>query len=78
MNTITRTFCKSSAWILVLAWMALITEEPLAQTPLIFDTDIGNDVDDVLALGMIHALESRGECELLAVTITKDHELADL
>jgi inosine-uridine nucleoside N-ribohydrolase len=44
--------------------------------PLIFDTDIGNDVDDVLALGMIHALQSRGECELLAVTITKDHELA--
>jgi inosine-uridine nucleoside N-ribohydrolase len=25
---------------------------------------------------MIHALESRGECKLLAVTITKDHELA--
>ncbi|HBE68452.1 MAG TPA: nucleoside hydrolase [Planctomycetaceae bacterium] len=43
---------------------------------LIFDTDIGNDCDDVLALGMIHALQSRGECELLAVTITKDHELA--
>ena len=43
---------------------------------LIFDTDIGNDVDDVLALGMIHALETRGECRLLAVTITKDHELA--
>jgi inosine-uridine nucleoside N-ribohydrolase len=44
--------------------------------PLIFDTDIGNDCDDVLALGMIHALQSRQECELLAVTITKDHELA--
>jgi inosine-uridine nucleoside N-ribohydrolase len=44
--------------------------------PIIFDTDIGNDVDDVLALGMIHALQSRAECRLLAVTITKDHELA--
>lgn len=44
--------------------------------PLIFDTDIGNDCDDVLALGMIHSLQSRQECELLAVTITKDHELA--
>jgi hypothetical protein len=43
---------------------------------LIFDTDIGNDVDDVLAMGMIHALQSRGECELLAVTITKDNKLA--
>jgi purine nucleosidase len=45
-----------------------------AQVPLIFDTDIGNDVDDALALGMIHSLQSRGECELLAVTITKDHD----
>ncbi len=43
---------------------------------LIFDTDIGNDVDDVLALGMIHALVSRGACDLIAVTVTKDHELA--
>jgi Inosine-uridine preferring nucleoside hydrolase len=43
---------------------------------LIFDTDIGNDVDDALALGVIHALENRGECKLLAVTITKDNDLA--
>jgi len=41
---------------------------------LIFDTDMGNDVDDALALAMIHALQNRGECELLAVTITKDQE----
>lgn len=47
-----------------------------APLPVIFDTDIGNDCDDVLALGMIHSLQSRGECELLAVTITKDHPLA--
>ena len=45
-------------------------------TPLIFDTDLGNDVDDALALGVIHALQNRGECELLAVTVTKDNELA--
>jgi hypothetical protein len=43
---------------------------------LIFDTDICGDCDDVLALGMIHALESRGHCRLLAVTISADHELA--
>jgi len=48
----------------------------LKPIPLIFDTDLGNDVDDVLAMGLIHALQSRGECELVAVTITKDHELA--
>ncbi len=43
---------------------------------LIFDTDIGNDVDDVLALGVIHALQRRGQCRLLAVTITKDNPVA--
>ena len=42
----------------------------------LFDTDLGNDVDDVQALAMIHALEDRGECELVAVTVTKDHALA--
>src|SRR6476620_3418856 len=44
--------------------------------PLIFDTDIGNDVDDALALGVIHALVSRNECRLLAVTVTKDELLS--
>lgn len=43
---------------------------------IIFDTDIGNDVDDVLALCVLHALQTRGECELLGVTITKPDELA--
>jgi inosine-uridine nucleoside N-ribohydrolase len=43
---------------------------------LIFDTDMGNDIDDALALGVIHALQSRGECELLAVTLSKDNEFA--
>ncbi|MFG0262067.1 MAG: nucleoside hydrolase [Novipirellula sp. JB048] len=66
---------------LCLSWFmvapgALLAQQRLDPVPLIFDTDIGNDVDDALALGMIHALESRGECRLLAVTITKDHEWA--
>jgi purine nucleosidase len=68
-------------WIVVGAFVLSCTSDVTRadQTdavPLIYDTDIGNDCDDVLALGMIHALESRGECKLLAVTITKDHELA--
>jgi len=40
---------------------------------IIFDTDMGNDIDDALALGVIHALQSRGECRLAAVTISKDN-----
>jgi len=43
---------------------------------IIFDTDIGNDVDDTLAMGVIHALQNRAECQLLAVTITKDNQYA--
>lgn len=42
---------------------------------LIFDTDITGDVDDVLALATIHALADRGECELLAVTVSKSHPM---
>jgi len=51
---------------------------PVSPMPvkIIFDTDIGNDVDDVMALSMLHALQTRGKCELLAVTITKPDELA--
>ena len=51
-------------------------QPPRTPVPLIFDTDIGNDIDDALALGMIHALDSLGECKLLAVTITKDNRYA--
>jgi inosine-uridine nucleoside N-ribohydrolase len=49
-----------------------------AATPvrIIFDTDMGNDVDDAIALASLHALESRGESKLLAVTISKDNALA--
>src|SRR5580698_9433222 len=49
-----------------------------AATPLrvIFDTDMGNDVDDALALAMLHAFASRGELELLAVTLSKGNPWA--
>ena len=45
-------------------------------TPVIFDTDIGNDVDDCLALALLHSFASRGEIRLAAVTITKDNPWA--
>ncbi|WP_321470384.1 nucleoside hydrolase [uncultured Paludibaculum sp.] len=44
--------------------------------PVIFDTDMGNDIDDALALAMLHGLESRGEIRLVAVTVTKDNPWA--
>ena len=44
--------------------------------PVIFDTDICGDCDDVAALAMLHALESREQCRLLAVTVSANHPLA--
>jgi inosine-uridine nucleoside N-ribohydrolase len=59
---------------LLTMFLALALGAAVAQpVPVIFDTDMGNDVDDALALAMLHALESRGECRLAAVTITKDN-----
>lgn len=53
--------------VLAAATLALAAPPPV---PVIFDTDMGNDIDDALALAMLHALEDRGECRLLAVTLT--------
>lgn len=44
-----------------------------SSTPLvIYDTDMGPDVDDVLALAMLHSYEKQGRIELAAVTISRD------
>jgi inosine-uridine nucleoside N-ribohydrolase len=56
--------------------LAVSLQAATAPVRVIFDTDMGNDVDDALALGILHALESRGEAKLLAVTVTKDNPYA--
>lgn len=33
-------------------------------------------IDDVFALGILHVLQSRGECRIVAVTVSKDHPLS--
>lgn len=43
---------------------------------LILDTDMGNDIDDALALCMLHAMESRGHARLRAVSVSKDNPYA--
>jgi purine nucleosidase len=60
-------------------WLVMLlaaVQLPAQAVPVIFDTDMGNDIDDALALAMLHAFESRGEARLLAVTITKDNRCA--
>lgn len=57
----------------LVGWGSARAAEPVG---LIYDTDMCGDCDDVLALGMIHAMQSRGDCRLLAVTISADNEKA--
>jgi inosine-uridine nucleoside N-ribohydrolase len=45
-----------------------------APVNVIFDTDMWSDIDDALALAMLHALQDREEINLLAVTISTDDQ----
>lgn len=56
--------------LLAFAATVLSAAEPVR---IIFDTDMGNDIDDALALAMLHAFESRADAKLLGVTLTKDN-----
>ncbi len=39
--------------------------------PVIFDTDMGPDIDDALALAMLHAYQDEGRVEIEAVTVSR-------
>src|ERR1017187_4463914 len=60
----------------ILIAACLISQGCLPSRPVIFDTDMGNDIDDALALAMLHALSDRGECELIGVTLTNANPAA--
>lgn len=66
--------CHRAMLVLLLAVsyfpLGTATAEPAR---IVFDTDFGNDIDDVLALGVLHSLQTRGESVLLATTSSKDH-----
>lgn len=42
----------------------------------IFDTDVGGDIDDAGAMAVLHALADAGEIELLAMGVVNGHEAA--
>jgi len=62
--------------VLLLGSLGFLSAESGKPVPVIFDTDMGNDVDDAFALAMLHSLIDRGECDLLAVTVTKSNPKA--
>lgn len=53
---------------------ALAFQTAAAPVKIIFDTDMAEDVDDVGALALLHALANRGEAEILACMISAPHE----
>lgn len=42
---------------------------------IIFDTDMGPDIDDALALAMLHSYESNGKAKLAAVTVSRNSDI---
>lgn len=60
-------------WLSILAACLAISTVHADIPRIIFDTDITGDVDDVLALAMLHSLADRGACHLLGVTISKQN-----
>lgn len=50
------------------------TAHSVVPVNVIFDTDIWSDIDDMLALAMLHALHDRREINLVAVTVSSDEK----
>lgn len=71
--TMTRSLVAAAAVLMAAAAIPAVAAEPVR---IVFDTDMGNDIDDALALAILHSFESRNEAKLLAVTLTKDDRWA--
>src|SRR4051812_16913453 len=64
--------------ILFIAFLAInapIQAQQKTPVPVILDTDIGPDYDDVGAVAMLHALADKGECRPLAIMASNKHPL---
>ncbi len=55
---------------LCLLFASVVSAQPV---PVIFDTDIMGDVDDVGAVAVLHALAARGEADILAMGVSAKH-----
>lgn len=54
----------------------MVSCAPKGPVQLIFETDMGNDVDDVVALAMIHTYVQQGDANLLMIGVNKDRPTA--
>lgn len=67
---------KNTVLIIVFSFFVFInfqctTEKGHEKVTVIFDTDIGNDIDDVLALQMLYNYQDKGLVDLIGITISK-------
>lgn len=51
------------------------TPDPTRTPLVVLDTDMGPDIDDALALAMLHTYQDRGQAEIAAVTLSRNSEL---
>jgi inosine-uridine nucleoside N-ribohydrolase len=70
------TVCRPCNRVVILIAVCLAANVCFAAHPVIFDTDMGNDIDDAMALAILHALSDRGECELIGITLTNANPAA--
>jgi purine nucleosidase len=69
---------KISRWVICALFVLLLASANLRAAAhevnggesvnVILDTDMNLDIDDMLALSMLHAFESRGEAKIIAIT----------
>jgi len=65
-------FCDARGRELCGAYYVYVQRLPASPpVKIIFDTDMSGDCDDAGALGLLHALADRGECELLATVVNR-------
>ena len=57
---------KKYLWIITFSMLSITAT---AQKNIIFETDMGNDVDDALAIDMLYKYHSSGQINLMAVML---------
>ncbi len=70
-------FIKLPRLLLLFIPMIAVSTESMAQSkskaiPVIFETDMGNDIDDALALDMLYKYQDQGKIKLLALNSNKN------
>lgn len=68
----------SSIFILLFFIQGLLHAQPpqlKKPVPVIFDTDMGPDYDDVGAIALLHAMADKNECHILATMASNKHKL---